>query len=129
MDEKFQALLIETLGNQTPEGRVNAGYEAQITRAGNLFFRAAINYYGIDAEALKTIRTLFMKEILERLSKEKYAFLKIPENDPNVQIYQWSTLDWKGVFKFEDGLIDVMDRLADYGRQRARCKGIHVEDD
>ena len=121
MDETFQALLIETLTNHTPDERVDAGYEAQITHAGALFSRAAVNYYGIGAAMLKTIRTSFMKEILERLSKEKYISLRIRETDPNVQIYQWDTLDWEGVFLFQDGLIDSMDDAVAYSRRHAPC--------
>jgi hypothetical protein len=128
MDPKFQALLVETLSGHQADGRVNASYHAQITRNGSMFFKAGVDYYGIGADVLAILRASVRAEIFDRLERARYGFQQIKENDPNVQVYQWDTLDLRAVFKFEDGLSDVMSQMLKYGKGRAKMRGDKVDD-
>ena len=124
---RFQALLIEKLSNQRTNGDTDVTYEAQVTRDGDMFFRGTVGYYKIDQDALATIRRQLAHQILDRLAKDRYLYQQVPENDPLIQIHQWENLDIRGVFRLEDGIVDVMNEMIRYGRKRARAKGAQVD--
>ena len=131
-DKVFQALLVEStapvISQGGPSSAQHATYDFSITQKGQAFFSGTLRYYDLIPTALAAIRAEIQHHILDRLARCNQPATMVRQPDPTKTIYQWESIDLKGVFLIEDGLADVLTALISFGRQQLRAKGEQLEE-